>query len=67
MRRDHRSYMEVLHELRLPRPEREAARAERRAERLIRQERDNEETAVRRAAAADAEARRYGPYYGGGR
>lgn len=51
-----------LRELRLPRPERQAARAERRAERQIRLERDNAETAERRAAARDAEARRHSGY-----
>ena len=55
-----------LRELRLPRPERQAARDERRAERQIRLERDNTETAERRAAARDAEARRYGGYTRGG-
>jgi hypothetical protein len=53
-----------LRELRLPGPEREAARAERRAERQIRLERDNTETTERRAAARDAEARRYSGYSG---
>jgi hypothetical protein len=44
--------------LRLPRPERDAARAERQAERDMRRERDNQESAVRRAAKLEAEARR---------
>jgi hypothetical protein len=48
-----------LRELRLPRPERNAARAERRVERQIRLERDNTETAERRAGAIEAERRRY--------
>ncbi|HEY7076205.1 MAG TPA: hypothetical protein VH418_12570 [Solirubrobacteraceae bacterium] len=48
-----------LREWRLPGPEREAARAERRVERQIRLERDNTETAERRAAALEAERRRY--------
>jgi hypothetical protein len=47
-----------MREWRLPRPEREAAAAERRAERELRRERDNEETAARRAAALEAEARK---------
>jgi len=48
-----------LHELRLPRPEREAARAERLAERQLRLERDNQESAERRAAALAAESQRH--------
>jgi hypothetical protein len=39
--------------------ERRAAHAELRAERAIRRERDNPDTAERRAAAMEAEARRY--------
>jgi hypothetical protein len=58
MFRDRRSPAEVLRELRLPRPERDAARAERHVEREIRRQRDNDEAAWRRAAAVDAEARR---------
>jgi hypothetical protein len=50
-----------VHELvALSRAERDAARAERQAEAAIRKERDNTETAERRAAALDAERRRYG-------
>jgi hypothetical protein len=45
-------------EWRLPPPERRAARAEREAERQMRRERDNEESASMRAAALEAEARR---------
>jgi hypothetical protein len=52
-----------LRELRLPGPERRAARAERQAERQIRLERDNTETAERRAAAIEAERRRYKSSY----
>jgi hypothetical protein len=63
--RDHRSPAQVIRELRL-RPEREAAAAERRAERELRRERDNEETAARRAAALEAEARRGVGGWGGG-
>jgi hypothetical protein len=48
-----------LRELRLPGPERQAARAERAAEAQIRRERDNEHTPERRAAATQAEADRY--------
>jgi hypothetical protein len=51
-----------LRELRLPRPERQAARAERNAEREIRRERDSAETAARRAAALEAESQRYTGY-----
>jgi hypothetical protein len=56
--RDRRSPAQVLSELRLPRPERDAARAERRAEREIRRERDNQDSGARRAAKLEAEARR---------
>jgi hypothetical protein len=57
--RDHRSPAQVIREWRLPRPEREAAAAERRAERELRRERDGEEySAARRAAAQEAEVRR---------
>lgn len=59
MFRHHRSPVDVVRELRLPRPEREAARAERRVEREMRRERDNVYSAERRAAAVDAEARRH--------
>ncbi len=45
-------------ELRLSRPERRAARAERAVERQMRLERDNVESSARRAAALEAEARR---------
>lgn len=48
-----------LRELRLPAPERRAARAEREAERRMRLERDNPWTAERRAAAVQAEIRRF--------
>ncbi len=54
-----------LHELTLSRPERAAARAERRVERQMRLERDNPWSADRRAAALEAERRRYalfGPF-----
>jgi hypothetical protein len=59
MRRDRRTLAVVLRELRMPRPERHAARAERAAEAQIRRERDNQHSAARRAAAVEAEARRY--------
>jgi len=48
-----------LRELRLPRAERAAWRAERRAEDEMRRTRDNEQTPERRAAGIEAEARRY--------
>jgi len=54
--RDHRSPAQVIREWRLPRPEREAAAAERRAEHEVRRERDNQESAARRAAALDVKA-----------
>jgi len=48
-----------LSELRLPRSERAARRAERRAEDEMRRMRDNDQTPERRAAAIEAERRRY--------
>jgi hypothetical protein len=48
-----------LHEWRLPSDERRAARAERRVEAQLRRERDSEWRAERRAAALEAESRRY--------
>jgi hypothetical protein len=48
-----------IRELRLPKPERQAAKAERRVEQQIRRERDNRYTPERRAAALEAERRRY--------
>jgi hypothetical protein len=65
--RDHRSPAQVIREWRL-RPEREAAAAERRAERELRSERDGQEySAARRAAAQEAEAHRgVGGWAGGG-
>jgi hypothetical protein len=56
--RDHRSPAQVIREWRLPRADREAAAAERRTEREMRRERDNEQSAGRRAAKLEAEARR---------
>jgi hypothetical protein len=50
-------------EIRLPAPERRAARAERRSERRMALERDGAETAVRRHAATEAERRRYQDYW----
>ena len=48
--------MRALRTLMLPRAERAAARAERRVEAQMRRERDNEHSAERRAAAAQAES-----------
>jgi hypothetical protein len=56
--RDRRSPAQMLRETRLPRPERDAARAERRAERELRRDRDNHESTDRRAGKLEAEARR---------
>ncbi len=67
MHHDRRSAPEVLRELRLPRAERAAARAERAVEREMRRERDNQETAARRAAAIEAESRRYSNFGSRGR
>ena len=64
MRADHtRTY---LRELRMPRAERRAARAERRAEEEMRRQRDNPYSAERRAAAVEAERRRYPDGWVGG-
>jgi hypothetical protein len=54
-----RSPVVVIREWRLPAPERRAARAERRTEAQLRRERDSEWTAERRAAALEAERRKY--------
>jgi hypothetical protein len=64
MRHERRSPAAVLREWRLPGPERRAAREERLAEARMRRERDSEWTAERRAAAVEAERRRYPFYYG---
>jgi hypothetical protein len=45
-----------IREVTWPRAERQAARSERRAERQMRRERDNTESAARRAAAIQAES-----------
>ena len=55
----HRSPAAVVREWRLPAPERRAAREERRVEAEMRRERDSEWTAERRAAAIEAERRKY--------
>ena len=54
--------MRFLRELTLPRDDRRAARAERRAEDAMRRERDNTESNVRLAAAIDAERHRHDGY-----
>jgi hypothetical protein len=54
-----------LRDLRLPRDERAARRAERRVEDEMRTTRDNNETPERRAAALEAELRRYQHVSGG--
>ena len=59
MRRQGANSVRFLRELALPRDERRAARAERRAEDAIRRERDNTESAERRAAAVEAERHRH--------
>ena len=51
--------MVVVREWMLPAPERRAARAERRVEAQLRRERDSEWTPERRAAAIEAERRKY--------
>jgi len=56
---NHRSPVAVVRELRLPAPERRAARAERRVEAEIRRERESDWTPERRAAAIEAERRRF--------
>ena len=58
-----RLLLEHLRDWRLPRAEREAARAERRAEEQMCRERDNTETPERRAAALEAEAKRWPSIY----
>ena len=58
MRGERRTPAQVLRELRLPRDERRAARAEREAEAQMRRERDDPHMAQRLAARNAAEARR---------
>ena len=55
----HRSPTELVREWRLPAAERRAARAERRVEAELRRERDSAWTPERRAAAVEAERRKY--------
>ena len=59
-----RTPLAVTRELLLPRPERAAARAERRVEHEMRRQRDNPYTAERRAAAVEAERRRWSGGWG---
>ena len=66
MRRNRHRPLTWLQEMRLPGPERQAARAERETERHMKRERENEQTAARRAAALEAESRRYGSGHSGG-
>jgi hypothetical protein len=54
-----RSVVRFVRELALPRADRRAARAERQAEAAMRRERDNPYSAERRAAALEAERRRW--------
>jgi hypothetical protein len=61
-----RAALTWMGEWRLPSADRRAARAERETERQMKRERDNEETAARRAAALEAESRRYGSGHSGG-
>jgi hypothetical protein len=56
MKANRRSPIRALRTLMLPRDERAAARAERRAEDQMRRERDNQYSAERRAARTEAEA-----------
>jgi hypothetical protein len=63
--RDHRSPAQVIRKWRLPRPEREAAVAERRAERELRRERDNQELAARRAGQSRSRSSRASGRFGG--
>jgi len=55
----HRKPVAVMREWTLPTRERRAARAERRAEAQLRRERDSEWTPERRAAALEAERRKW--------
>jgi hypothetical protein len=54
-----RSPRALVREWRLPGPERRAARAERQVEAQMRRERESEWTPERRAAAIEAERRKY--------
>jgi hypothetical protein len=59
MRHTRRKPVAVVREWALPTPERRAARAERRVEAQLRRERDSEWTPERRAAALEAERRKW--------
>jgi hypothetical protein len=65
MKANHRSPLRAIRALMLPRDERAAARAERRAEERMRRERDNEHSPERRRARVEAEAWRDRSYGGG--
>ena len=66
MKANRRHPLRAMRAWTLPREERAAARAELRAEAEMRKERDNPESAERRAAALEAERRRYPAEYPGG-
>jgi hypothetical protein len=57
MRRHEATTVRFLRELAMPRADRQAAKAERRAEEALRRERDNPYSAERRAAKVEAERR----------
>jgi hypothetical protein len=59
-----RTPVQALRELRMPRDERAAARAEREAEARLRRERDDPRVAERIAARNAAEARRHSNQHG---
>jgi hypothetical protein len=61
MPRRERKLVTWIRDMRLPADERRAARAERAVEEQIRLERDNRYSPERRAAAVEAERRRYSP------
>jgi hypothetical protein len=66
MKANRRDPLRAMRAWTLPREERAAARAELRAEAEMRKERDNPESAERRAAAIEAEAWRDRSGYAGG-
>jgi hypothetical protein len=64
MREARRSPLEIVREMRLPRDERRAAKAEREVEERMRSERDSERHAERLAARNAAEAQRHRNQFG---
>ncbi len=66
MRRYEVATVRFLRELAMPRADRHAAKAERKAEEAIRRERDNPDSNERRAAAVEAERMRNAGYMGHG-